>query len=110
VEAEMSLSAIHVQDLVKAQLYESEDQVIQEAFRYFLLNRPDLRVLVAVYRYRVDPELSLARAAAIAGVSLERMKEILDHHGVPLRLGPATVEQARAEAATLEAWLETDSD
>jgi predicted HTH domain antitoxin len=104
----MGLSAIRVQDLVKAQLYETEEQVIQEAFRDFLLNRPDLRALVAVYRYRVDKELSLARAAAIAGVSLERMKAILERHGVPLRLGPATIAQALAEAATVEAWLEAD--
>ncbi len=41
-------------------------------------------------------------AAAIAGVSLERMKEILEQRGVPLRLGPASVQEARAELAALE--------
>jgi predicted HTH domain antitoxin len=100
---------IHAQDLVRARLYENEDQVMQEAFRYFVLERPDLRVLVAVHRYRTDEALSLARAAAIAGVSLERMKEILERHNVPLRLGPASVEEAKDEALVLEGWLDADS-
>jgi hypothetical protein len=68
-----------------------------------------LRILVAVHRYRTDEELSLARAAAIAGVSLERMKEVLERQGVPLRLGPASIEEARSEGATLEEWLNADS-
>lgn len=105
----MSSPLIEAQDLVQAHLYESEEQVMQAAFRQFVLERPDLRILVAVRRYRANPELSLARAAAIAGVSLERMKEILDRHGVPLRLGPATIAEAQAEAATLEEWLRAGS-
>jgi predicted HTH domain antitoxin len=106
----MSLQLIRVQDLVQAQIYESEEQVVQDALRHFLLDRPDLRILVAVYRYRTDEELSLARSAAIAGVSQERMKEILERHGVPLRLGPASIEEARAEADTLEEWLDASPD
>jgi len=43
-------------------------------------------------------------AAAIAGVSLEHMKELLEQRGVPLRLGPASVQEARAELAALEKW------
>ena len=100
----MSLESIQVQDLVETRVYENEEQVVQEALRYLLLERPDLRVLVALRRYRADPELSLAKAAALAGVSLERMKEILERHNVPLRLGPATLAEARAEVATLEGW------
>ncbi len=108
-EVTMGLQAIRVRDLVETRLYDSEDEVVRDALRHLLLDRPDLRILVAVHRYRTDPELSLARAAAIAGVSLERMKEILDRHSVPLRLGPATVAEARAEAATLEGWFDAGS-
>ncbi len=43
-------------------------------------------------------------AAAIAGVSLERMKEILEQRGVPLCLGPASVPEARVELGDLEEW------
>ena len=106
----MSLQLIRARDLVEARLYESEEQVVQDALRHLLLDRSDLRVLVAVHRYRTDEELSLARAAAIAGVSLERMKEILERHDVPLRLGPASIEEARAEVAALREWLNADPD
>lgn len=100
----MSLQLIRAQDLVEARLYESEEQVLQDALRHLLMDRPDLRVVVAVHRYRTDEELTLARAAAIAGVSVERMKEIIERYQVPLRLGPASVEEARAEVTTLQEW------
>lgn len=104
----MTLQSIQVQDLVETQIYENEEQVVQDALHYFLLERPDLRILAAVRRYQSDPELSLAKAAALAGVSLERMKEILERHNVPLRLGPATLAEARAEVATLKGWTDAD--
>jgi uncharacterized protein (DUF433 family)/predicted HTH domain antitoxin len=101
----VSQQLVQTQDLVDARLYENEEQVIRDALRHLLSDRPELRVSVAVHRYRTDEGLSLNQAAAIAGVSLERMKEILEHHDVPLRLGPATIGEARAEYATLAAIL-----
>jgi predicted HTH domain antitoxin len=100
----MSSPAIRVQDLVEAGLYEDETQAVQAAVSHLLQDRPDLRFTIAVHRYRIDEELTLAQAAAIAGVSLERMKELLEQRGVPLRLGPASVQEARAELATLGDW------
>jgi uncharacterized protein (DUF433 family)/predicted HTH domain antitoxin len=109
----VSQQLVQTQDLVDSRLYENEEQVIQDALRHLLADRPDLRVSVAVHRYRTDKELSLNQAAAIAGVSLERMKEILERHDVPLRLGPATIGEARAEYTTIAAIvspLEPDAD
>ena len=56
----MGLQNIQIQDLIQAQLYESEEEVMQEALRHLLLDRPDLRIQVAIHRYHADPELSLA--------------------------------------------------
>jgi len=109
----VSQQLVQAQDLVDARLYENEEQVFQDALRHLLSDRPDLRVSVAVHRYRTDEELSLNQAAAIAGVSLERMKEILERYDVPLRLGPASIEEARAEYAAVADWprlVETDAD
>jgi len=106
----MSLRSIQIQDLVQARLYKNEDQAVQDALRHLLLARPDLRIQVAVHRYRTEEDLSLAQAAAVAGVSFERMKEILERHRVPLRLGPANLKEARAEVAELEAWFDADPD
>ncbi len=93
---------IQLRDLVEAGLFESEEEAIKEALRLLLQDRPELRIALAVYRYRTDPELTLARAAAIAGVNMERMKEILAHHGVTLRLGPADPQEAQSEIRALE--------
>jgi uncharacterized protein (DUF433 family)/predicted HTH domain antitoxin len=107
----VSQQLVQTQDLVDARLYENEEQVIQDALRHLLSDRPDLRVSVAVHRYCTDEGLSLNQAAAIAGVSLERMKEILERHNVSLRLEPVSIEEASAEYAaetTMPSSLEAD--
>ncbi len=99
---------VQAQDLVDAQLYASQEAVLQDALRHLLQDRPDLRIALAVHHYQTDVDVSLARAAATAGVSMERMKDILISRGLDLRLGPATLEEAQAEAATIGAWLDAD--
>ncbi|CAN5432725.1 hypothetical protein BH10CHL1_BH10CHL1_29100 [soil metagenome] len=91
---------ILVQDLVEAGVYPDAATAIQEALRVLWQERPGVRIDVAVHRYRVE-ELSLAKAAALAGVSFDRMKEILAEHGIPLRLGAETIAEAHAEVEAL---------
>lgn len=93
--------AIDVQALVEAGVYPDVETAIQEALRILWHERPDIRIDVAVHRYRKEG-LSIAKAAALAGVCFDRMKEILAERGVPLRLGPETLEEARAELDALE--------
>jgi predicted HTH domain antitoxin len=93
------------QDFVAAQLYATEDDVVQEALRHLLDDRPDLRIALAANRYATDSTVTLATAAVLAGISMERMKEELTSRGVELRLGPATIEEARAEFAALKRSL-----
>jgi predicted HTH domain antitoxin len=93
--------AIELQELVKAGVYPDADTAVQEALRVLWQERPAVRIDVAVHRYRVEG-LSVAKAAALAGVSFDRMKEILSERGVPLRLGPETLEEARAELDALQ--------
>lgn len=93
------------QDLVNAQLYASEDAVIEDALRHLLRARPDLRISLAVYRYQHEA-ISLAQAAALAGVSWPQMGEIMVERGVPLRLGPESLDEARAEVDALRQALQ----
>jgi predicted HTH domain antitoxin len=92
---------VELQVLVKAGVYPDADTAIQEALRVLWQERPNVRIDVAVYRYR-NEGLSVARSAALAGVSFDRMKEILADRGVPLRLGPETLEEARMELDALQ--------
>jgi predicted HTH domain antitoxin len=59
---------------------------------------------MAVYRYQTG-DISLGKAANLAGVSFEQMREILLNRGITLHLGPATQEEANIELATLRSHL-----
>ena len=96
---------LSVQDLVDARLYSSEDDVIRDALRHLLRGRPDLRISLALYRYEHE-EISLGKAAALAGVSWAQMKQIMLERGIQPRLGPETVEEAEQEVNTLRQLFE----
>ena len=98
----MSSLSVQPRDLVEAGLYGSEDDVIQAALLELLEHHPDLRIAIAVHRYEHDPEWSVAGIAQWAGVTRWEMMDILTSRGVDLRLGPATVEEAREEVVALE--------
>jgi predicted HTH domain antitoxin len=92
------------QDLVRAHLYDSDDAVIEDALRHLLRARPDLRISLAIYRYQHEA-ISLAQAASLAGVSWTQMREMMVAHGVPLRLGPESLEGAQAVVEALRRVL-----
>ena len=69
--------------------------------------RPQLRLELAIHRYRHE-EISLAKAAALAGVSWERMRELLLSRGLQPRLGPETEEEAYEEIQAMERIIRED--
>jgi predicted HTH domain antitoxin len=93
--------AVEVPELVRSGIYPNADVAVREALRVLWQERPGVRIDVAVHHYRTE-EISIARAAALAGVSFDRMKELLAERGVPLRLGPETLDEARAELGGLQ--------
>jgi predicted HTH domain antitoxin len=93
---------------VAAGLYEDDEAVVQDAVRALLTEKPQLRLEVAVHRYRTE-DISLAKAAELAGVSWQRMREILLSRGVQLRLGSETKEEALEEVVTLRRHLDASS-
>ncbi|MBN1876469.1 MAG: UPF0175 family protein [Anaerolineae bacterium] len=84
------------QMLVQAGLYVDEQSVIREAMRVLWQERPQLRIEWAIHEYQTQP-ISLAKAAALAGVCFDRMKELLVQRGIQPRLGPETIAEARRE-------------
>ena len=93
--------AVQLQELIQAGIYPDAESAVQETRRVLWQERPQVRIDVAVHRYRTE-DLSVAKAVAVAGVSFDRMKEILVAHGVALRLGLETLQEARAEVAALK--------
>lgn len=93
--------AIDVQELVEAGVYPDAETAVQEALCVLWQQRPGVHIEVAVHRYLTEG-LSVDMAAALAGVCFDRIKEILAERDVPLRPGPETLEEARAELDSLE--------
>jgi predicted HTH domain antitoxin len=98
---------LDVHSFVDAKLYRDDQEVIQDALRYLVRGRPELRVRLAVHRYQTE-EISLAKAASLAGVSWAQMKDILIAHGIQPRLGPETVADAEQEVRALREHFETE--
>lgn len=92
--------SIDLNDLIESGVYPDADTAVREALRVLWQERPAVRIAVAVNKYETE-ELSIAAAAALAGVSFDQMKETLAQRGVPLRIGPESAAEARAELDTL---------
>lgn len=86
-------------ELVEAGLYPDEQSAISEAMRVLWQERPQLRLDWAVHQYQTKG-ISLAKAASLAGISFDRMKEILLRRGIQPRLGSETVDEMMAEIST----------
>ncbi|MFQ6059276.1 MAG: UPF0175 family protein [Anaerolineae bacterium] len=93
-----------IEYLVRAGLYDDSSAVIADAMRHLLIQHPEYKVEIAVTAYQAEA-ISLGKAAEIAGICLEDMKELLRDRGIPLKLGPETKEEALAEIRALEEML-----
>lgn len=98
---------LETRDFVKARLYPDEKSVILEALRSLFQVKPALRLEMAVCHYQAGG-ISLGKAANLAGVSFEQMREILLNRGVELQLGPETPEEAQAEIEALRSHVNGD--
>lgn len=75
-----------VELLRRAGMYESDAAVIEDAIRSLLRSKPELRIELAVEKYRTS-QVSLNRAAEIAGLSPEEFKELLRERSIPREAG-----------------------
>ena len=67
--------------LVKAGIFRSKSEVVEEALRLLFATRPQLRTEAAIQLLK-DGQVTLARAAEIAGVTRWEFEEILADHGL----------------------------
>jgi len=84
--------------LQSAGAYTSEEDVLRDALQALLSERPELRLELAVAKYR-DGAISLNRAAEVAGLSAEEFKQALDTRG-ERRPGSFLSEEERTERLT----------
>jgi predicted HTH domain antitoxin len=92
----MITAGIKPKELVDLGLYENEQHVIEEGIRHILRQNPEYKIEIAIERYK-DDAVSFEKAAGIAGVSMEEMKETLRSRGVALK-GPEYKEEINDDA------------
>ncbi|RLB37907.1 MAG: hypothetical protein DRH12_13660 [Deltaproteobacteria bacterium] len=74
--------------------YGSVDNLIEDAYRALLNLKPGLKVEMAVEIYR-NKEVSLWKAADMAGTTVEEFKEILRSRGFRIEVGGSKEESER---------------
>ena len=76
-----------IRALIETKYYPSISEAVKDAFRTLFATKPALKIISAVYLYS-NNEVSISKAAEIAGVSIEEFKEILASRGVKREIYP----------------------
>jgi predicted HTH domain antitoxin len=76
LEIDQELSAV-----VRAGCFASKEEALREAAQWLFAIKPQLRVEAAIQRY-LDEEITLGRAAEIAGLTRWRFQELLANRGI----------------------------
>ena len=86
--------------LVERGVFENEESLATSAYRSLLILQPELKVEIALSLYQKE-EISLGRAAEMAGVSREQMKEVLAARGIERKYPVRSQEQVDRDVRLL---------
>ena len=70
-----------IEALIRAGYYSSKSDAVKDAFRTLLETKPALKLASAIELYKVG-EISLSRAAELAGMNIEDFKHVLSDRGI----------------------------
>jgi putative addiction module CopG family antidote len=91
-----------IEAVIRAGYYSSKSEVVKDALRLLFETRKELKTASAVEMY-INGEISLGKAAEIAGVAVIEFKEILASRGIYRELEAGSTEK-------MDKKLETFSD
>jgi len=83
--------------LVEIGVYPGRRELIEDALRALLREKPELKFDLAVELYKRG-EISLSRAAEVSGLNLEDFKELLKSRGVKIPIPTISTEEIEKEA------------
>ena len=96
----MKLLEKEINVLLKKGFYKNRKELIEDACRALLRNRPHLRLEVAISLYE-NEEISLSKAAEIAGICIEEFKESLKDRGLSVKVPPISKEELEEQIGTI---------
>jgi len=82
----MAINREEINVLMRMNIYHSKEDIITDAIRALLESKPLLKVEIAVGLYKYK-DVSLWKAADIAGMTLEEFKEILSNRSIRIEIG-----------------------
>ena len=91
-----------VEQLLK--LLERLPHLIEPALRRLVQENEKIRWAVVVGGYQ-DRQINLGKAAELLHMTELELRDHFIELGIPLRLGPANLAEARAEVEAMRAWL-----
>ena len=90
-----------VNALIKGGYFSSKDRLIEEAIKYMMASRGDLTINAAVQMYS-SAEVSIGRAAELAGLSIFEFKEILKARGIKIVVEAPSKEEMDRQISEIE--------
>ena len=90
-----------IRALVNGGYFKSKDSFIEESVKYMLVSRGDLKINAAVEMYR-SHDVSLARAAEVAGMSIFEFKDILKTRGITIVVEAPSKEEINSQIKRME--------
>jgi len=90
-----------IKALVRGGYFNSKDSFIEEAVKYMLSSRGDLKINAAVEMYS-SKDVSLGRAAELAGLSIFEFKEILKARGIKIVVDAPSREEMNGQIKQME--------
>ncbi len=85
-----------IEALIEVGRFSSREDFVEEAIRFFLQVNVELRIDAAIKLY-LDKEVSLGRAAEIAGLHIEEFKSVLKSRGIKIIVEAPSEEQMKRE-------------
>jgi predicted HTH domain antitoxin len=86
-----------------SELYQERPDLISPLLQSLLTESEELRWTLVVKAYRAQA-INLGKAAEILGLHELELKERFLELGIPLRLGPADLAEAKAEVEAVRTW------
>jgi len=86
VVMEASIVVKQVNALIEGGYYPSEAEFVEDAISAFFELRKDMKIASVIELYKKE-EISISKAAELAGLDMEEMKRVLVEEGVGIKRG-----------------------
>ena len=96
----MAVQELQLEALLTAGIFHSKGEAIEEAFRTLFATRPQLRVEAAIQLFK-EGEVTLGRAAEIAGLTRWELEVILADRGIARVVECDSAENLERQVETL---------